>query len=538
MALAELTGFLGQNTIAEPQLLAPGLGVSSVNQRPPESGAFAPWREPLTIAGPVVPSGRQTLYRMGRTTPSPSTFWLSWTGVVHVTGGFDSPDTTERTYYSGDGTPKWTDTSFGLAGTPYPAASRELKVPQPTIAPSVAMNADGPATGDPRRLFYCFTWVNDIGWEGAPSPPVLAPLAYQGAILDLSITEAVPAGNYGVNRVRWYRTNVVGTEDEAEFFFLREYAVGVGGMQDDARDLGADVLPTDVETLRLPTPANLKWLTSCGVNVLAGLVDKTLRYCEPGLAYAWPLSNEYDLTNEPLALRHVNGREIVLTTAGVEIFVGDDPAAKSPTRIEMAVLVSQRSVVVGDGWMAWATDDGLWLLGVDGTRRNLIAGAMTPAQWRALVPSTIAGYYLELAGGRPGYIGFYNDGSLKGFVVDLSNPGGIFMLSQGYTAGYWDALQRKLFVLDGSTLKQWDGGAAFMTATFRGKAHRQIDEVEGEWVELFGAGSTTVRVRVDGVTVLDTAMTSGQQRLPDGAQGREWQLEVQTQGSVTGLLLE
>lgn len=538
MALAELTVFRGQNTIAEPQLLAPGLGVVSLNQRPPESGALEPWREPLTLVGPVVPAGRQTLYRMGRESASLLNFWLSWTTVVHVTRGFDSPDTTERTYYSGSGTPKVTDNILALAGTPYPAASREMRVPQPTLAPTVTLNTDGPVTGDPRRLFYCFTWVNDWGWEGAPSPPTLAPLAYVGAVLDLSTTESVPAGNYSVNRIRWYRTNVPSTQGEAEFFFLREYAIGASPMQDDARDLGADILPTEVDTIRLPTPANLVWLTYCGNQTLAGLVDKTIRYCEPTLAYAWPLSNEYDLSDAPLALAHVNGREVVFTSGGLEVFVGDDPAAKSQTPIAMPVLVSQRSVVTGDGWVAWAADDGLWLWGVDGTRRNLVAGMMTAAQWRALVPSTIAGYYLELAGGRPAYIGFYNDGALKGFVVDLSNPDGIFMLATGYTTAYWDKLQRKLFVLDSSTLKQWDAGASFMTATFRGKLHRQTEEAEGEWAELLADGSVTVRVFVDGTEVLNDAMTTGQERLPDGAQGREWQVEVQTQGSLTALVVE
>lgn len=538
MALAELTGVLGQNTVLEPELLPPGLGRVSLNQRPPESGALVPWREPLTIAGPIVPSGRQTLYRMGRDTASASTFWLSWTGVVHVTRGFDSPDTTERTYYTGDGSPKWTDNILALAGAPYPSSYREMWVPQPAIAPTVNMNTDGPVTGDPRRLYYCFTWVNDIGWESAPSPPVLAPLAYVGAVLDLLTSEAVPAGNFGVNRIRWYRTSVPSSEGEAEFFFLREYALGASPMQDDARDLGPDVLPTEVDTLRLPIPSAARWLTYCSNSVVAAIVDKTLRYCEPGLIYAYPLSSEYDLSDTPLALAHVNGREVVLTSAGIEVFVGDDPANKSQTAIAMPAVVSQRSVVVGDGWVAWAADDGLWAWGIDGTRRNLVAEAMTLAQWRALVPSTIAGYYIELAQGRPGYIGFYNDGTLKGFVVDLANPKGIFMLSAGYTSAYWDKLQRKLFVLDGGVLKQWDAGAAFMTATVRGAVRRQVEEVEGEWIEAKGTGTHTAKLLVDGVEVFNHTIGSEQQRLHDGTQGREWQLEVQTQGSVISLVVE
>ena len=45
----------------------------------------------------------------------------------------DADDTTERTYCTGSGTPKWTSNAIGLTGgPPYPQATRELSVPTPT----------------------------------------------------------------------------------------------------------------------------------------------------------------------------------------------------------------------------------------------------------------------------------------------------------------------------------------------------------------------------------------------------------------------
>lgn len=533
MPLPTLTTFLGANTrVDDPRFLPPGVGVVSLNQKPNGGGDFRPWRQPLAIAGPIVPAGRTTLYRMGRETASLTAFWLCWASAVHVTRGFDTADPTERTYYTGNGSPKATDNILALASPPYPTASREMAVPQPTLAPGVVLNVDG-ATGEARSLYYCFTWVNDWGWEGAPSPPVLAPLAKPGAILDLSIGESVPSGAYSVTKVRWYRTQTTNALGDAEFFFLREYAVGAGGMQDDARELGTDVLPTEASTIRLALPSNAHSLTMCWNNFAAALVNKTVRFCEPTLIYAWPLSNEYEVADMPIAQAAFAQRLLVLTSAGAELFTGSDPEAMDRKPMALAPIVAARSLVVGETFCTWAAADGLWTWGLDGYR-NLTGECLKPEQWAALAPTTMHCHYFEI-GNRPLIVGFYNDGALKGFVVDPANPLGIYMLETGYTAAYWDKLQRKLFVLDGSTLKLWDADGAFMTATFKGKLERQEADTEAEWIEVLAGGSTTVKLHVDGVMVYDHALTTGEHRPENGTVGRDWQLEIVTATSTQGV---
>lgn len=535
-ALVSMAGFNGANLKAHRRFLPDGVGVLCINQKPSEQGDFRPWRVPATIAGPVVPAGRTTLYRMGRDTASSSNFWLSWSGVVHVTRGFDTSDPTERTYYTGSGSPKWTDNIQALAGTPYPTASRELAVPQPTLAPSVVLNVDG-ATGDPRALYYVYTWVNDIGWEGAPSPPFLAPAAKPNAVLDLAVSETVPSGNYGVNRLRWYRQQVAGTTGVAPFYFLREYAIGASGMQDDARALGEELA---TETW-LPLPANATWLTYCWNQFAAVIVDKTVRFCEPNYIYAYPIGYELTFSDTPIALAAFAQRLLVFTSAGGEICTGSAPEGMDQQPVRIAPIVSQRSLVVGEYFCMWAAADGLWYYGADAKLgsgyRNLVEDCLRAEQWAALVPSTIAGYLLQL-GDRTLYVGFYNDGALKGFVVDPLNPNGLYFLETGYTAGYWDPLLRKLFVLDGDVLKQWDEGASFMTATFRSGVRRQIEEVEGEWIELLAEGSVAVKILVDDAEVYNHTITTGEHRLHDGTEGRDWQAEISTTGAVQGMVAE
>lgn len=531
MPLAQLTGFLGANLKLHKRFLPDGVGVQSLNQKPSEEGDFRPWRNPLAISTAAIGSGRLTVYRMGRDAPDPSAYWLSWTTVVHVIRAFDATDPTERTYITGAGSPQWTDNVMALTSAPYPNATRELAVPQPTVAPAVTLTTDGPS-GDARQLYYVYTWVNDLGWESAPSPPFLAPAAKSGAILALVQGGAVPAGNYGVNRIRWYRTQVVAGTTDAEYLFLREYAYGASGMADDARRLG-DVLATETW---LELPADATWLTDCWNQFASALVGKTVRFCVPNYIYAWPIEQEYILSAKPIAQAAFAQRLLVLTEAGAELFTSSDPGAMDQKPMRLAIMVSQRSLVVGESFCIWAAKDGLWYYGLDGYR-SLTAGCLKAEQWAAMVPSTIAGYYFAM-GERTLYVGFYNDGALKGFVVDPTNPLGIYFLATGYAAGYWDPLLRALFVLDGTTMKQWDAGAEFMTATFRGKVERHVAHTEGEWLEILGEGAATVKVITDATTPFNRSISTGEHRLPNGSGGRDWQLEVSTAGSIQGAIVE
>jgi len=535
-----LTTIIGQNTKIKPRLLPPGAGVVCTNVRPPEEGDVRPWREPLTVVSPV-PTGRQTLYRMGRDSSDVTNYWLTWFGRVSVIRGFDASDTTERTYYTGDGgVPRWTDNIQALASTPYPTASRLLAVPQPTAAPGVALNVNG-TTGDDQRVYYVYTWVNDIGWESAPSPATLAATHKPGATFNLTPGGSVPSGSYGVNRLRWYRTQAT-TSGDVEFYFLREYAIGATGMQDDARALGTDIVPTDAATLRLPLADDAHSLTQCWNQFAAALVGKSVRFCEPQLIYSWPMGNEYLLNDTPVAQAAFAQRLLVLTTAGAHLFTGSDPEAMDGKPVAVAPIVSARSLMSADGWCAWAAADGLYYYGVDGYK-NLTERCMTAAQWAALAPATMH-CHLYQVGTKPYIMVFYNDGAWKGLVVDPTNPDGVFMLSTGYYSAYWDKLLRKLFVLDDATLREWDAGSTFMTANFKSQVFRQpYTDDSGQWLELISEGSVNVKVYTENPATPEAALvqrvnrdlTIGQHTLPYAAIGRDWQIELTWQGSFQGV---
>lgn len=460
MSKIALATFAGAVKALEPKLLGDNVGVDSRNHKPGR-GDLRPWNQPLAVT--TVPLGTKTIYRMGRDVASDTLYWLTWNGVVHAIHGFTSGDTTERTYYTGDGAPKQTNNVIGLASPPYPSAYLNLGVPAPASALVITPLTPGVSTTTEIR-YYTYTYVTTQGDESAPAPVSLEVQCKTDATLTISNIEVPPAGPTGINRVRIYRTQS-GTEGETEFFFLREELATVGTTTDDGRALG-EVLPTDGW---LTPPATLSNLTAMWNGMAAGIVpgDGSVRYCIAYKPYAWPVAYETLPPNAKAVGLGVFGQRLLVLTTGKPVLVaGSSPDSLDEQPLEMAQsCMSSRSVVgLGHG-VAWAAPDGLAYFGESGAKL-VTSGILTRAQWQAMNPASMTGTTYEGA-----YFGSYLDADnmRRGFIIDCISPAGVFFLDQGFESMYLDDSRDALFVLDGTSLKKWDAGAALMTAVYRGK---------------------------------------------------------------------
>lgn len=527
MAVITLAGFAGENRAIHPKLLPDAVGVTSRNQKPGR-GDLRSWKQPADVA--IVPSGRQTIYRMGRDVASDSQYWLSWPGIVHAVRGFDADDTTERTYYTGDGSPKVTDNTMALTSAPYPTSSRPLGLPVPSSAPliTVWVAPEPEIEGTPptmETVSYCYTWVNDMGWESAPSPPSALVERDVTATVTISDFDVVPSGNHQINRIRIYRTQT-GSSGTAEFFFLREIAYGTSSTADDNRTLG-EVLPTTTWT---PPPDDLSFLTTLWNGMLAGISGNAVRFCEQYTPYAWPLA--YDVVppdSKPVGLGVFGQSLLVLTTGRPLLVSGTSPQGmdQQPIEIPQACVASRSIVSMGTG-VAWASEDGLCWYGAGGPR-ILTAGVMTREDWQALNPSSIIGAMYEGL-----YFGSYLDGSTRrGFMIDPQSPQGIFFLDVGYVAMHFDELKDQLYVLDGTSIQKWDTGEPFMYL-FRSKVFKvpkptnfAISEVVADSYPI------TFRLYADGVLKhTKTVASRNPFRLPSGFLAMDWQIEIEGTDAV------
>ena len=68
-------------------------------------GGVTPLEDAVTVATPTKSGTKKSIYRFGIGQPE-TQYWFSWTTDVRVVKGPIASDTTERTYFTGDGTPK------------------------------------------------------------------------------------------------------------------------------------------------------------------------------------------------------------------------------------------------------------------------------------------------------------------------------------------------------------------------------------------------------------------------------------------------
>lgn len=542
MTPIRVAGFGGCNPSLQPRQLSPEIGVYCENQNPGQ-GDLRPWKVPLTVA--TVPAGRLTLYRFNRDVRSDANYWFSLTTVGRFARSFLEDDTTERTYFTAaTGGLKVTNNIIGLAGAPYPTASRDVGLPTPLTAPIITQTTAG--TGDDEERYYVYVYVNDWDEVSAPSPVSAVFTCKPGVLANITSLAAPPGGSHGINRIRVYRTAAGSTG--ADFFFLREISLATS-TTDDARALGRDILesggPSGTVGFQWSVPpTDLKSIASLWNGMLAGISGKAVQVCEPYKLYAWPPAYATPSPDQPVTLATFGKSLLVLTTGTPLLMYGSSPEAMEAEPVGMVLpCESEPGVVSFKHGVAWPSADGLAYIGRGGPQL-LTAGLMTRDQWRAMNPtSMVAGQYQGM------YVCFYLDGATrKGFAIDPLNPGSLYPLATGYPACYFDELQGTLYVLDGANVQKWDAGASSMTALHRSKVFRQpkpvnpgVAEIVADgypvtfklWAGTFGNAGWSA-----GALKLTRTVTNREPfKLPGGYLADDLQIEVAGQGPIVGVIV-
>lgn len=90
-----------------------------------------------TVATLTKVGAPKTIYRFGQDALSDSQYWFHWTTDVNVARAQLPNDTSEWTFFTGDGAPKATYAALALSGSNIPTVTRPLGLPAPDTAPSV-----------------------------------------------------------------------------------------------------------------------------------------------------------------------------------------------------------------------------------------------------------------------------------------------------------------------------------------------------------------------------------------------------------------
>ena len=511
--------FRGIAPRAQPRLLQDDQAQVAVNCklwhgsiRPLSSNAVVPG-DPLTKNGVI-----ETIYRFGHDTDSDLQFWFHWLTDVDVCRGQIFDDTTERTYFTDGVKPQITDNSIALTGgTSYPMNSYNLGVPAPTACTATA---SGAGSGTDEDRYYTYTFVTAWGQEGRPADPVKVTIV-PGQSVDLAELDLAPDGAYNIATKRIYRTSSVGSD--AVYEFVDEVPIATVSYTDSVatENLG-EVLSSN--TYHEP-PDTLRGLVNLANGMAAGFVGKEVYLCEPYKPHAWPVGYRNTVDYDIVALGSLDTTLVVLTKGFPYIMQGTEPAGMAMVKLNAPqACVSKRSVQVINGSVIYASPDGLIAIGSASAPVNLTEIMFTNKEWGAwFKPQSIHGYVFDNK-----YIGFYDNGTVKGgFILDPARQD-FTLLDFHATAGYYDPQRDSLFLVVDGDLVKLDAGDSLLTASWRSKVFYMPRPGNLGAMRVEAAGyPVTVTVFADGVSIGSFAATSSAPfRLPGGFRANTWEFLV------------
>jgi hypothetical protein len=466
----------------------------------------------------------QTIYRYGQDTVSDTQYWFHFTSDVDVARSQIAGDTSEWTFYTGDGVPKATYSALALSGSNYPAAARRLGLPAPTGAATVTAGGT-PAEGEVAETrVYTYTWVSKesgFEFESAPAPASANVSVTSTETVTLSNFATLPTGLYNITHKRVYRS-VSGV-----YLYVGETTAAASTFLDNvASDSLGEELPS---LLWNQPPDDLEGLVNMPNGMMAAFRGRDVYFCEPYRPFAWPEVYIQTLDYPVVGLGRMDTTLAVMTTGVPYLIQGTSPDAVAVVKSDLEqACVSKRSIVSFGGAVVYAAPDGLMMLSPSGSK-IITQELFSYAQWQSyFVPESIHAYQHDNQ-----YIAFYDNGVTRGgFVYDMRT--GQFILHDIYaTAGFRDLQRDKLFLAFADrTLKVWSTGN-FKNYVWRSKVFTQ-PEIKGFSCAQVEAESypMTLRVVADGVTIHTQTVTSRNPfRLPAKV-GRDWELELEGSAQV------
>lgn len=468
----------------------------------------------------------KSIYRFGQDTPGDSNYWFTWADDVHVVKGPIAGDTTERTYFTGNGYPKVTNNALALSSQPYPSAAYRLGVPAPTHSPLLAVNNAGDTTETLETRAYVYTYVTAWGEEGQPSDPELVNLYPVSQSVTLTLG-SVPSGNYNLSKVRIYRTAVgsAGTN----YYFVAEVSLATSSFTDTVAgtDLGE---PIPSLTWTMP-PDDLDGLTALPNGFLAGFSGRDVYFSEAYYLHAWPIEYMQSVDYPIVGLGQFGQSLVVLTTGSPYMLTGSDPSSMTLQKLDFEqACVSVKSICRLGAGVVYASPDGLAYIGSDGM--NLLTDQFfTRKEWQSLNPSTIVA---EQHDNR--YYAFFDDGVTKGgFILDPKSNGSPFIFTNQYFDGLYNDLRNDaLYGIYQGTISKLEGGTSLLTYTWRSKQFLLPRPQNFRLAQVIAADYTslTVKFYLDGVLKYTATPTNQDPfKLPAGFRGRV--LEVELIGTST-----
>lgn len=532
MAVLAYTSFSGVAPRIIPERLSAPLAQTALNTNL-ESRTVRPWRGLQDIQTGLTAGDPSTIYRFGLDLISDTQYWFHWVDDVDLVKGPLVGDQTERTIYTGDGAPKWTNNTLALTGgPPYPVAYRDLGVPAPGAAPTVQVTGSGTGTEELRT--YVYTNLTTYGEESAPSPASSeVTVAASGHTVTISGFAAAPGGNSSTVARRIYRS-VTSASGVTNYYFIKEIVNATSSTTDDVADNIGE--PIETSDWAVP-PTTMFGITAMANGVLVGFDKNDVCISVAYVPYAWPAAYKLSTDYPIVGGKAIGNQVVVLTTGNPYILSGTAPEQMSLTKLEWPqACVSKRSIVNVGGAVLFASADGLCSIDGAGQLVNLTEALFNRDDWQALNPESMHGYVHNAR-----YVGFYNTGSVTGgFVFEPRLADAAFSFIDTYaTAGFADLIQDELFLKVSTKIQKWNASGVYSNYTWlSGVSTLETPENLGAAIVRADTYPVTFKLYADGVLKhTENVVSSSPFRLPGGYKAAQYSVELSGANEVYEVLV-
>lgn len=454
----------------------------------------------------------------------------------------------KRTAKTAEGVARWgLDDEIRVTGTTEDDIIFEFfgKDVEPVLSDPIRLEAN--RTLVTQTVLYTYTFVTEFDEESAPAPASDFFEWYSGLVARLTDFSSPPSGR-GVNRIRIYRslTSFSGITD---LYFVAEIPIATQTYDHDieANPL-AEILPSNDYD---PPPSSMRGLTSMPNGMMAAFSGREVLFCEPYRPHAWPVKYRLTVEHDIVGVVSFGSALAILTNATPYVAQGTSPETMVMEKLEQNLpCVSARSIVDLGYSAAYATHEGLVVIGI-GQQGNVITRQMfTRDQWQAFVPSTIdAENYM----GR--YVFSYiPEGSNRTMgMIDLTGDMPFFVkIDLAVRTFHYEPEIGKLFILTGTD-----------ESTF-GRLIAEFDAPDQEPMDMkwrtgvmklpgyvsFGAllaqsednnhnheTSVAIRVIADGSVAREITNLDTPERLPSGFMSDEWEIEVEGTSALSHIYM-
>lgn len=345
-----------------------------------------------------------------------------------------------------------------------------------------------PPQGVAETRFYVVTFVDAYGSEGPPSP--VSNEIVIGPSQTVTVTWSHPTLT-GVNttggKYYLYRTSTSG--NGTAFLYTGTLAYNAGATPSFLDTVATASLQDPVpSTDWAAPPSGLRGLVSFPGGFLAGFVNNSLWFSEPGQPHAWPVKYMLSVDYPIVGLSAFGNSLLVATTGQPYLVQGVDPANMVPTKLETAqACVSAKSIVDLGQQAVYASARGLVAVSPQGAT-DLTRGLFTRDQWQQLQPSTMraypweGGYLVSFSGSGD----FIPAGAQSMLIIpnEAAQTAGVMFYSATMRAGFYDLYEDRLYYLSGTTRYVWNAGTTRASFTWKSRLMQTSDYIGFSWLEV------------------------------------------------------